>query len=187
MMSNQDASHRGHVRFQKMAFLFLKTILRKGLNKLTCKNRPGSAEYSPDNKSDATFKTSSNSILLPSFSALPLADNIAHRIIGLLLLGNPAKAPTTCAAVRNFLIKENSEQAAMPIPLLRPLTGTVRQQARRGYASVLEQPPQKPAQELPLRLQAIKLYKEVSPIMTLWAVQFILKLMCPTVAAPTWT
>lgn len=75
----------------------------------------------------------------------------------------------------------------MPIPFLRRLTGTVRQQARRGYASVLEQPPQKPAQELPLRLQAIKLYKEVSPIMTLWAAHVGLKLMCPTVAAPTWT
>lgn len=167
-------------------------MLRRGLNKVTCKNRAGFAEYSPDNKSDATFehpKTSSNSIFLPSFSALPLADNIAHRIIGLLLLGNPGKGPpTTCPAVRNLLIKGISEQADMPIPLLRPLTGTVRQQARRGYASVLEQPPQKPAQELPLRLQAIKLYKEVSPIMTLWAVYDVgLKLMCPTVAAPTWT
>ncbi|AAW45086.2 hypothetical protein CNBL2190 [Cryptococcus deneoformans B-3501A] len=49
----------------------------------------------------------------------------------------------------------------MPIPLLRPLTGAVRQQARRGYTSVLEKPSQKPTQELPLRLQAIRLYKEL--------------------------
>ncbi|OWZ26539.1 hypothetical protein LQV05_001816 [Cryptococcus neoformans] len=49
----------------------------------------------------------------------------------------------------------------MPIPLLRPLTGAVRQQARRGYTSVLEQATQKPTQELPLRLQAIRLYKEL--------------------------
>lgn len=100
MMSKQDASHRGHVRFQKMV-LFLKTTLRNGLNKLTGKNRAGFAEYSPDNKSDATFegpKTSSNSILLPSFSALHLADNIEHRIISLLLLGNPGKGPPTTRA-----------------------------------------------------------------------------------------
>lgn len=54
----------------------------------------------------------------------------------------------------------------MPIPFLRPLTGAVRQQARRGYTSVLEKPSQKPTQELPLRLQAIRLYKEVGPIIT---------------------
>lgn len=62
----------------------------------------------------------------------------------------------------------------MPIPLLRPITGAVRQQARRGYTSVLEQATQKPTQELPLRLQAIRLYKEVGPVMTLiWAIDEI--------------
>ncbi|ODN80831.1 hypothetical protein L202_02974 [Cryptococcus amylolentus CBS 6039] len=45
-------------------------------------------------------------------------------------------------------------------PFLRPLTAGLRQQTRRGYASVLEQAAQ-PVDELPLRLQAIKLYKEL--------------------------
>ncbi|WVQ73899.1 hypothetical protein IAR50_003480 [Cryptococcus sp. DSM 104548] len=49
----------------------------------------------------------------------------------------------------------------MVAPFLRPLTAGLRQQTRRGYASVLEQTTQEQTQELPLRLQAIKLYKEL--------------------------
>nr|XP_031859114.1 uncharacterized protein CI109_005464 [Kwoniella shandongensis]KAA5526186.1 hypothetical protein CI109_005464 [Kwoniella shandongensis] len=38
---------------------------------------------------------------------------------------------------------------------------TFRPIGTRGYASVLNTKPTKPAQDLPLRLQAIKLYKEL--------------------------
>ncbi|WWC87548.1 uncharacterized protein L201_002438 [Kwoniella dendrophila CBS 6074] len=43
---------------------------------------------------------------------------------------------------------------------LRPLTSAIRQ-SYRGYASVLSTPNGGVVQELPLRLQAIKLYKEL--------------------------
>ncbi|WVQ83543.1 hypothetical protein IAT38_005684 [Cryptococcus sp. DSM 104549] len=50
----------------------------------------------------------------------------------------------------------------MPIALLKPNTmASAVRGATRSYASVLERTPQPPTQELPMRLKAIKLYKEL--------------------------
>ncbi|WVN90391.1 uncharacterized protein L203_105627 [Cryptococcus depauperatus CBS 7841] len=46
----------------------------------------------------------------------------------------------------------------MPVNFFQPLSSLP---ARRGYASIIQQTTQKSQQELPLRLQAIKLYKEL--------------------------